>query len=85
MESSIVPGIYKEEELDGKIPIPTEPSYEMAQRLAREEGLFVGQSSGAAMIGALEMAKELEEGVIVTLFPDGGDKYLSTALWRDLV
>jgi len=85
MESSIVPGIYKEEELDGKLPIPTEPSYEMANRLAREEGLFVGQSSGAAMIGALEMAKEIEEGVIVTLFPDGGDKYLSTALWRDIV
>ncbi len=84
MESSIVPGIYKEEELDGKVPIPTEESYDMARRLAREEGLFVGQSSGAAMWGALEVAKELDEGVVVTVFPDGGDKYLSTALWRDL-
>lgn len=85
MSSSIVPGIYKEEELDGKIPVPTEESYEMARLLAKEEGLFVGQSSGAAMWGALEMAKEIDEGVVVTLFPDGGDKYLSTALWRNLV
>jgi len=85
MPSSIVPGIYKEEELDGKIPIPTEESYEMAKRLAAEEGLFVGQSSGAAMWGALKLAGELDEGVIVTVFPDGGDKYLSTALWRDIV
>lgn len=85
MDSSIVPGIYKEELLDGKVPIPTEDAYEMAQRLAREEGLFVGQSSGAAMWGALEIAKDLNEGIVVTIFPDGGDKYLSTALWRDLI
>ena len=85
MDSSIVPGIYKEEELDGKVPIPTEESYDMAQRLAREEGLFTGQSSGAAMWGALRIAEEIDEGVVVTVFPDGGDKYLSTALWRDLV
>ena len=85
MDSSIVPGIYREEKLDGKIPIPMEASYDMAIRLSREEGLFVGQSSGAAMWGALELAKELTEGIIVTLFPDGGDKYLTTALWRDIV
>ena len=85
MESSIVPGIYKEEELDGKIPIPTEAAYDMTVRLAREEGLFVGQSSGGAMWGALEMAKGLNQGVIVTIFPDGGDKYLSTAPWRDII
>lgn len=81
MASSIVPGIYHEEELDGKIPTPTEESYEMAKRLTLEEGLFVGQSSGAAMWAALELAKNLEDGHIVTIFPDGGDKYLSTALW----
>jgi len=85
MDSSIMPGIYKEEELDGKIALPTEASYDMCIRLSREEGLFVGQSSGAAMWGALELAKGLTEGVIVTLFPDGGDKYLTTALWRDIV
>ena len=81
MASSIVPGIYHEDKLDGKIPTPTEESYEMAKRLALEEGLFLGQSSGAAMWAALELGKRLDEGLIVTIFPDGGDKYLSTALW----
>jgi len=81
MASSIVPGIYHEDKLDGKIPTPTEESYDMAKRLALEEALFVGQSSGAAMWAALELANNLDEGLIVTMFPDGGDKYLSTALW----
>lgn len=81
MASSIVPGIYHENQLDGKIPIPTEEAYDVAKCLALEEGLFVGQSSGAAMWGALKLAKNLSDGLIVTVFPDGGDKYLSTALW----
>ncbi len=81
MASSIVPDIYHEDQLDGKIPIPTEEAYDMSKRLALEEGLFMGQSSGAAMWGALELAKRLDEGLIVTVFPDGGDKYLSTVLW----
>jgi cysteine synthase B len=81
MASSIVPGIYHENQLDGKIPIPTEEAYDVAKRLALEEGLFVGQSSGAAMWGALKLSKDLSDGIIVTVFPDGGDKYLSTALW----
>jgi cysteine synthase B len=81
MESSIVPGIYHEEKLDCKIPVPTEESYDIARRLSREEGLLVGQSSGAAMWAALKVAKELTEGVVVVIFPDGGDKYLSTRLW----
>ncbi len=84
MESSIVPGIYHEDEIDSKIPAPTEESYDMAKRLAREEGLLVGQSSGAAMWAALELAKTLKEGVIVVIFPDGGDKYLSTRLWESV-
>ena len=83
MESSIVPGIYHEEELDGKVSVPTEEAYDMTKRLAREEGLLVGQSSGAAMWGALKVARELKEGVLVTIFPDAGDKYLSTRLWED--
>jgi len=82
MVSSIVPGIYHEEELDEKVPAPTEESYAMVKRLAREEGLLVGQSSGAAMWGALEVAKKLTSGVVVAIFPDGGDKYLSTRLWE---
>jgi len=83
MESSIVPGIYHEESLDEKVSAPTEGAYEMAKRLAREEGLLVGQSSGAAMWGALEVASRLDEGLVVTIFPDGGDKYLSTRLWEE--
>ncbi|MBI5682904.1 MAG: cysteine synthase [Deltaproteobacteria bacterium] len=82
MSSSIVPGIYHEDKIDKKISAPTEESYDMAKRLAREEGIFVGQSSGAAMWGALEIAKELKEGVIVVIFPDSGDRYSSTALWE---
>jgi len=81
MATSIVPGIYHEEELDDKVSVPTEEAYDMAKSLAKEEGLFVGHSSGAAMWGALEVAKRIKEGVIVTIFPDNGDKYLSTGLW----
>jgi cysteine synthase B len=81
MASSIVPGIYHEDALDSKVGAPTEESYAMAKRLAREEGLLVGQSSGAAMWAAIEVGKKLKKGVIVVIFPDGGDKYLSTRLW----
>lgn len=83
MESSIVPGIYHEDELDGKVPAPTEESYAMAKRLAREEGILVGQSSGAAMWAALEVAKKLKKGLVAVIFPDFGDKYLSTRLWEE--
>ncbi|MFQ6059069.1 MAG: PLP-dependent cysteine synthase family protein [Anaerolineae bacterium] len=77
MATSIVPGIYDPAFPDAKIAVTAEEAYQMARRLAREEGLFVGFSSGAAMHAALELARQLEEGVIVTVFPDGGDKYLS--------
>ncbi len=83
MASSIVPGIYHEEELDDKIPAGTEESYEMTRRLAKEEGILAGQSSGAALLGAIKLAKTLKEGLIVVIFPDGGDKYLSTRVWED--
>ena len=81
MASSIVPGIYHEEELDRKLNLPTDAAYEMVYRLGTEEGLVVGQSSGAAMLGALQVAKELDEGVVVVIFCDFGDRYLSTNLW----
>ncbi len=81
MASSIVPGIYHEEQLDRKIPVGTEEAYESVYRLGREEGILVGQSSGAALWATLQVARELEEGTVVTLFPDFGDKYLSTNLW----
>jgi cysteine synthase B len=81
MASSIVPGIYHEEQLDRKIPVGTEEAYDSVYRLGREEGVLVGQSSGAALWATLKVARELDEGTVVTLFPDFGDKYLSTNLW----
>src|SRR5213593_3290145 len=81
MASSIVPGIYHEEELDRKLGIDTEDAYNMVYRLGREEGLLLGQSSGAAHVAALEIARALGEGTVVVLFPDFGDRYLSTNMW----
>ncbi|MCS7173635.1 MAG: cysteine synthase [Armatimonadetes bacterium] len=84
IESSIRPGIYDPTVHHRKIGVSTEAAYEMARRLAREEALFVGPSTGAAMAAALRVARELEEAVMVVLAPDGGDRYLTTPLWRDL-
>lgn len=81
MASSIVPGIYHEEELDGKIPVPTDAAYDLVYRLGEELGLVVGQSSGAGLYAALKVARELDSGLIVTIFCDFGDRYLSTNLW----
>jgi cysteine synthase B len=81
MASSIVPGIYHENELDDKIGVSTEDAYEMVYGLGQIEGILVGQSSGAAMVAALKVACRLREGVVVTVFADFGDKYLSTNLW----
>src|SRR5262245_12643483 len=81
MASSIVPGIYDEGALDAKLGIETDEAYNMVYRLGREEGLLLGQSSGAAHLAALQVARRLTEGVVVVLFPDFGDRYLSTNLW----
>jgi cysteine synthase B len=81
MASSIVPGIYKEEELDRKISVGTEDAYNMVYRLSQEEGILVGQSSGAALFAALKVARRLRNGTVVVIFPDFGDKYLTTNLW----
>ncbi len=83
MASSIVPGIYDPSVHDQKIEVSTEAGYAMARRLARDEGLFVGGSAGAALDAALRVAQGLREGVIVVIAPDAGDRYLSTPLWRD--
>lgn len=82
MESSIVPEIYNEGFLDHKITVDTEVAYDTTLRLPRETGVLVGQSSGAAFWAAIEVAKELDEGVVATIFCDGGDKYMSTPMWR---
>ncbi len=81
MASSIVPGIYHEEEADEKISVSTDDAYAMVYRLSQEEGVLVGQSSGAAMFATLKLARKLRSGTLVTVFPDFGDKYLSTNLW----
>ncbi len=82
MESSIVPGIYDEKFLDYKITVDTEIAYDTTLRLPQEIGVLVGQSSGAAYWAAIEVAKQLGEGVVATIFCDGGDKYMSTPMWR---
>jgi cysteine synthase B len=82
MPSAIKPGIYDETLAESRLEVQTEAAYEMVRRLAREEGLFVGISSGAAAVAALRVASELDEGVVVTIFPDAGYKYLSDkTLW----
>lgn len=78
----IVPEIYDESLVDGTIPVTSDEAKAMCERLARDEGLFVGHSSGAYLKGGLELAKEIDEGVIVTVFSDGGSRYLSTPLWE---
>jgi len=83
MKESYRPGIFDKKNLDEKINILDEDAFEMARTLARTEGLFVGMSSGAAMHVALEKAREMEEGVIVVIFPDSGERYLSTSLFSD--
>ncbi|MEA2696131.1 MAG: hypothetical protein QOI66_402 [Myxococcales bacterium] len=79
MASSLVPPIYHPEELDGVIPMDTDEAWAVSERLAKEEGLLVGHSSGAALAGALRIAKRLhaaaQQGVVVTLFPDRADRY----------
>ena len=83
MPSAIKPGIYNEDLADQNVTVRTETAHEMTLRLAREEGLFVGISSGAAAVAALEVASQLDEGVVVTIFPDAGYKYLSDkSLWE---
>jgi S-sulfo-L-cysteine synthase (O-acetyl-L-serine-dependent) len=83
LDTAIVPGIYDESLSERMIEATTDESYEMVKRLLREEGLFVGISSGAAMAASLRLAKELESGVIVTVFPDDGQKYLSEKFWDE--
>lgn len=82
LKEAYLPGIYTPGALDEKINIDDDAAYEMARRLAREEGLLVGMSSGAAMHVAAEVAAQIEKGVIVAVFPDGGERYLSTPLFQ---
>jgi len=82
MASSIVPGIYDTKSYDEHIPIDTDESYEWVKKLARQEGVLCGLSSGGAMAGCVTLAKKIGRGCVVTIFPDSGDKYLSTRVWE---
>lgn len=79
-EGAIVPGIFDRNFPDEQLSASTEAAFDMTKRLAREEGLFVGTSSGAALAAAMTVAAKLNEGTIVVMFPDGGDRYLSREL-----
>ena len=81
MESAIVPGIYDPALADEDVRVGTEESYEMTRRLAQEEGLLVGISSGANLAGALKVARK--DAVIVVVFCDGGERYLSERFWEN--
>jgi S-sulfo-L-cysteine synthase (O-acetyl-L-serine-dependent) len=85
MNEAIVPEIYERDRLDEVVTVEDRPAYAMAERLALEEGLFVGMSSGAAVCGALRIAAHLSPSdTVVALLPDRGDRYLSTNLFRSV-
>ncbi len=84
LPTAIVPGIFKPELVDEIIEVSTEDAYKMVKRLAKEEGLFVGVSSGAVMVACLKVVEKIEEGIIVTVFPDSGAKYLNERFWDEI-
>jgi len=84
MEESIVPKIYHPKVWDEKVTVEDEYAFEMTRVLATREGLFLGMSSGAAVGGALKLAKNMDRGTIVVILPDRGDRYLSTTLFRSV-
>ncbi|SHK77759.1 PLP-dependent cysteine synthase family protein [Rhodothermus profundi] len=83
LETAIVPGIYDPSLVDEHLTCSTEEAFEMTRRLAREEGLFVGPSSGANVVAALRVAEQLEQGVVVTILCDTGARYLSESFWEE--
>lgn len=84
MPTALVPGIYDESVADDQIAVATEDAQKMVVRLAHEEGLLVGVSSGANLFAALQVAARLKEGVVVTIFCDSAAKYLSESFWEDI-
>ncbi len=81
LATALVPGIYDPALPDIRLTVETEDAYDMVRRLAREEGLYVGVSSGAAMVACLRLAEGVPSGTIVTVFPDGGSRYGSEHFW----
>ena len=83
MEEAIVPSIYDPSKIDIEVMVDSEEAFEMTRKLAKCESIFAGMSSGAAMIAAAVTAKNADSGIIVTIFPDRGDRYLSTDLFKE--
>ena len=83
METAILPGIYDPSLADEDVRITTERAQALTRRLAAEEGLLVGVSSGAALAASLDLASRISEGLIVTIFPDSGTRYLSERFWSE--
>ena len=82
MATALVPSIFDPALADRNLTVTTEDAHAMTRRLARDAGLFVGPSSGAALVAAQEVSRSIEHGLIVTIFPDGGGRYLSEAFWQ---
>lgn len=82
MEEAIVPALYQPEAIDEHIMVESEIAFDYARQIVKKEGIFVGMSSGAAMYAAAEVAKTIDSGLIVVIFPDRGEKYLSTDLFK---
>jgi cysteine synthase B len=84
MTESVIPGIYDPKAMDEKLTVEDDDAFETARLLAVREGLFTGMSSGAAVAGALQVAKKMKKGNIAVILPDRGDRYLSTTLFRSI-
>jgi len=84
MTEAIVPQIYNPQNLDDKVVVEDDEAFEASRDLVTREGIFVGISSGAAITGALRVARDMDSGTVVTILPDRGDRYLSTTLFRSI-
>ncbi len=82
MQEAIIPAIYNPDKIDERIMVETETAFKTARRIIKEEGIFAGMSSGAAMYAALKIAEKIDKGRIVVIFPDRAEKYLSTELFK---
>ncbi|MFA6461158.1 MAG: cysteine synthase A [Candidatus Woesearchaeota archaeon] len=82
MEEALVPALYDPSQIDQTVMVESEDAFHLAREIVKKEGIFVGMSSGAALYAALEIAKKIDSGTIVVVFPDRGEKYLSTQLFE---
>jgi cysteine synthase B len=84
MKEAIVPEIFRADRLDDRVVVEDEEAFETSRQLAVREGLFVGMSSGAAVAGAVRVARDMSSGTVIVILPDRGDRYLSTSLFRSV-